>query len=84
MSSSNLLTNRFSSLESSDEEDEALVSDEELDPKEFLSPSGKVFFRERPVKSSTKAKEMQMHSIARGRGSRTRGNRGRGNRGGRG
>lgn len=46
LSSSNLLTDRFVSLESSDDEDEALVSDEELDPKEFLSPSGKVFLRE--------------------------------------
>ncbi|WZZ59783.1 hypothetical protein YC2023_059890 [Brassica napus] len=39
--------------------------------------------KERPVKPSTKAKEMQLHSVARGRGNRNRGNRGR-NRGGRG
>ncbi|KAH0885898.1 hypothetical protein HID58_061994, partial [Brassica napus] len=73
LSSSKLLTNRFSSL----------ISSDELDPKEYLSPQGKVFLRERPVKPSTKAKEMQLHSVARGRGNRNRGNRGR-NRGGRG
>lgn len=43
LSSSNLLTNRFSSLESSDDEDETLISFDELDPKEYLSPQGKVF-----------------------------------------
>ncbi|KAF3515743.1 hypothetical protein DY000_02061506 [Brassica cretica] len=80
LSSSNLLTNRFSSL-SSDDEDESLVSDEELDPKENLSPAGRVFLRDRPVKPSTKAKEMRSHQVARGRGNR---NRGRGKRGGRG
>ncbi|CAN6882462.1 unnamed protein product, partial [Brassica oleracea] len=83
LSSSNLLTNRFSSLEFSDDEDETLISSDELDPKEYLSPQGKVFLQERPVKPSTKAKEMQLHSVARGRGNRNRGNRGR-NRGGRG
>lgn len=80
LSSSNLLTNRFSSL-SSDDEDESLVSDEEVDPKENLSPAGKVFLRGRPVKPSTKAKEMQSHYVARGRGN---GNRDQGKRGGRG
>ncbi|KAF2565249.1 hypothetical protein F2Q68_00027195 [Brassica cretica] len=80
---SNLLTNRFSSLESSDDEDETLISFDELDPKEYLSPQGKVFLRERPVKPSTKANEMQLHSVARGRGNRNCGNHGR-NRGGRG
>ncbi|CAF2143127.1 unnamed protein product [Brassica rapa] len=44
LSSSNLLTNRFSSLESPDDEDETLISFDELDPKEYLSPQGKVFF----------------------------------------
>ncbi|KAF3560371.1 hypothetical protein F2Q69_00016402 [Brassica cretica] len=83
LSSSNLLTNRFSSLKFSDDEDETLISSDELDPKEYLSLQGKVFLREKPVKPSTKAKEMQLHSIARGRGNRNRGNRGR-NRGGRG
>ncbi|KAF2565250.1 hypothetical protein F2Q70_00027640 [Brassica cretica] len=83
LSSSNLLTNRFSSLKFSDDEDETLISSDELDPKEYLSPQDKVFLRERPVKPSTKAKEMQLHSVARGRGNRNRGNRGR-NRGGRG
>ncbi|CAN6857755.1 unnamed protein product, partial [Brassica oleracea] len=78
LSSSNLLTYRFSSLESSDDEDESL-SDEELDPKENLSSLGKFFLRDRPVKPSTKVKEMQSHPVARGRG-----NHGRGKRGGRG
>ncbi|CAH8309935.1 unnamed protein product [Eruca vesicaria subsp. sativa] len=55
--------------------------DEELDPKENLSPAGKVFLRDRPVKPSTKAKEMQSHLAASGRGNQKRG---RGKRGGRG
>ncbi|CAG7864758.1 unnamed protein product, partial [Brassica rapa] len=38
------------------DEDESLVSDEELDPKENLFPAGRVFLRDRPVKPSTKAK----------------------------
>ncbi|KAJ4877243.1 Uncharacterized protein Rs2_42261 [Raphanus sativus] len=67
LSSSNLLTNH--------DEDESL-SDEELDPKENLSPLDKVFLRDRPVKPSTKVKEMQSHSVARGRGNRGRGKSG--------
>lgn len=43
LSSSNLLTNRFSSLESSDEDDDASLPDGNLDPKENMSPLGKVF-----------------------------------------
>ncbi|KAG2330609.1 hypothetical protein Bca52824_001789 [Brassica carinata] len=56
LSSYNLLTNRFRSLESSDDEHV-----DELDTKEYFSPSGKVFLRERPAIPSTKAKEMQLH-----------------------
>ncbi|KAG2272917.1 hypothetical protein Bca52824_067472 [Brassica carinata] len=39
---------------------------------------GRRFLRERPVKPSTKAKEMQLQYTGRGRGNRGRGNHGRG------
>ncbi|KAG7536280.1 hypothetical protein ISN44_As13g002380 [Arabidopsis suecica] len=48
---------------------------------ELMTPSGQRLLRERPVKPSIKAKEIQASSNTRGRGNRGRGNRGRGNRG---
>ncbi|KAG5385534.1 hypothetical protein IGI04_037004 [Brassica rapa subsp. trilocularis] len=63
LSSSNLLTNRFSPL-SSDDEDESLVSDEELDPKENLFTAGRVFLRDRPAKKKSKASQKSKVSIA--------------------
>ncbi|CAD5334136.1 unnamed protein product [Arabidopsis thaliana] len=74
----NLGTNQFASLVSSDEEDDLSNSDNEFDSMDLMTPSGKRILRERPVKPSTKAKEMHGQTTSRGRG------RGRGKRGGRG
>ncbi|XP_018454001.1 uncharacterized protein LOC108825169 [Raphanus sativus] len=73
--SPNTASEHLSTPALADDEDESL-SDEELDPKENLSPLDKVFLRDRPVKPSTKVKEMQSHSVARGRGNRGRGKSG--------
>ncbi|ESQ38785.1 hypothetical protein EUTSA_v100292111mg, partial [Eutrema salsugineum] len=61
------------------DEDETLVSAEDSDPLDLMTPTGKRILRDRPVKPSTKAKEMSWQVVAAGRG-----NYGRGNRGGRG
>ncbi|KAL0800985.1 hypothetical protein Bca101_056161 [Brassica carinata] len=50
----------------------------ELSSMDLMSPSGRRFLRERLVKLSAKAKEMQLQYTGRGRGNRGRGNRGRG------
>uniref|UniRef100_A0A0D3BJ41 CCHC-type domain-containing protein n=2 Tax=Brassica oleracea var. oleracea TaxID=109376 RepID=A0A0D3BJ41_BRAOL len=76
---SDLGSNKFASLITLEEEGDSTDSDKEIDSMNLLTPSGKRILRERPVKPSTKAKEMHLYSSARGRG-----NRGRGNRGGRG
>lgn len=47
------------------------------EPMDYLTPSEKRILREKPVKPSTKAKEMHWQHTSRGRGSRGRGNRGR-------
>ncbi|XP_024004814.1 uncharacterized protein LOC18028723 [Eutrema salsugineum] len=65
-------SNQFASLVSTDG-GEDLIDDDK-------TPSGKRILRERPVKPSTKAKEMGWQTIGGG----GRGNRGRGKRGGRG
>ncbi|KAJ4901467.1 hypothetical protein Rs2_15418 [Raphanus sativus] len=72
-------SNQFASLSSLEGEEEDPLSSLELDSMDFMTPSGKRILRERPVKPSTKAKEMHLQLMGRGRG-----NRGRGNRGGRG
>ncbi|XP_024010468.1 uncharacterized protein LOC18014899 [Eutrema salsugineum] len=70
-------SNHFAYL--SVDEDETLVSAEDSDPLDLMTPTGKRILRDRPVKPSTKAKEMSWQVVAAGRG-----NYGRGNRGGRG
>ncbi|CAA7042997.1 unnamed protein product [Microthlaspi erraticum] len=70
-------SNRFGSLISTEGDGDSMDSDNESDSSELMTPTGKRILRARPVKPSTKAKEMQV--TARGRG-----NRGRGSRGGRG
>ncbi|CAA7060312.1 unnamed protein product [Microthlaspi erraticum] len=67
---------KFGSLISIEGEGDSTDSDNESGSLELMTPSERIL-RERPVKPSTKAKEMQ--AKARGRG-----NRGRGSRGGRG
>ncbi|KAH0850375.1 LOW QUALITY PROTEIN: hypothetical protein HID58_095589, partial [Brassica napus] len=59
----------------SEEEDSSDV-EEDPDSMDLMTPPGKRILRERPVKPSTKAKEMHWHSTSRGRGNRGRGNRG--------
>ncbi|ESQ28626.1 hypothetical protein EUTSA_v10019607mg [Eutrema salsugineum] len=71
-------SNKFASLISPEEEKDLSDSDKEMDSMDLMTPSGKRILRERPVKPSAKAKEMNWQSTGRGRG-----NRGRGNRGGR-
>ncbi|CAA7023717.1 unnamed protein product [Microthlaspi erraticum] len=82
-------SNQFTSLVSFEEEDVSLVSpeeeevlldlDKESDSTDLMTLLGKRIIRERPVKPSTKAKEMIWQVACGGRG-----NRGRGKRGGRG
>ncbi|KAG7600559.1 hypothetical protein ISN44_As06g046480 [Arabidopsis suecica] len=86
-----LATNKFSRLGSSFSDGDSLSSDGDsivsVDSDsgsglmELMTPSGQRLLRERPVKPSIKAKEVQASSNTRGRGYRGRGNRGRGNRG---
>ncbi|KAG7640667.1 Zinc finger CCHC-type [Arabidopsis suecica] len=59
----------------------SVESDSGSELMEHMTPSGQRLLRERPVKPSIKAKEIQASSTTRGRGNRGRGNRGRGNRG---
>ncbi|KAF8107796.1 hypothetical protein N665_0116s0003, partial [Sinapis alba] len=68
-------SNKFASLINVEEEEDSLDSVKEMDSMDFMSPSGKRMLRERPVKPSTKAKEMHLQSTSRGRGNRGRGNR---------
>ncbi|KAJ4882489.1 Uncharacterized protein Rs2_32582 [Raphanus sativus] len=71
-------SNKFASLINVEEEEEdTLESENETEPMDYLTPSGKRILRERPVKPSTKAREMHLQHTSRGRGSRGRGNRGR-------
>ena len=72
-------SNKFALLLSVEEEENSSDLEEDSDPMNLMTPPGKRILRERPVKPSTKAKEMHWHSASRGRG-----NIGRGNRGGRG
>lgn len=75
-------SNKFASLTSPDkEEEDPVYLDDDLDSLDLTTPFGKRILRDRPVKLSIKAKEMNWQIVGRGRG---RGNRGRGNRGGRG
>ncbi|KAH0901813.1 hypothetical protein HID58_041316 [Brassica napus] len=78
-----LCSNKFASLISLEGGDEDPIdSDEETYSMDLMTLSGKRIFRERPVKPSTKAREMHLQFTTRGgRGNRGRGNRGRGNRG---
>ncbi|CAG7902088.1 unnamed protein product, partial [Brassica rapa] len=71
-------SNKFALLFSAEEEKDSSDVDEEPDSMDLMTPPGKRILRERPVKPSTKTKEMHWHSTSRGWG-----NRGRGNRGGR-
>ncbi|KAF8095821.1 hypothetical protein N665_0321s0002 [Sinapis alba] len=67
-------SNKFTSLVTFDGEEEQLDPDDSVD---LLTPLGKRLLRERPVKPSAKAMEIQLQTTSRGRGSRGRGNRGR-------
>ncbi|KFK24773.1 hypothetical protein AALP_AA8G022800 [Arabis alpina] len=67
-------SNKFASLIALEEEED--LSDLETDSMELMTPSGKRILRDRPVKPSTKAKEMIWQSVGRGHGNRGRGNRG--------
>ncbi|KFK38925.1 hypothetical protein AALP_AA3G178200 [Arabis alpina] len=71
-------SNRFASLVSSDDEDETRIPEENDDHMDLLTPMGKRILRERPVKPSTKAKEMKLHFESAPRGNRGRGRGGRG------
>lgn len=78
-------SNKFASLISLEgeekeegKEEEDPTSSLELSSMDLMWPFGRRFLRERPVKPSTKAKEMQLQYTGRGRGNRGRGNRGRG------
>ncbi|KAG2320035.1 hypothetical protein Bca52824_013248 [Brassica carinata] len=79
-------SNKFASLislegEEDKEEEEEDPVDSEMDSMDFMTPYGKRILRERPVKPSTKVREMHLQSTTRGRGNRGHENRGRGNRG---
>lgn len=76
LSNTTLSTNRFSSLDSLDDEGKISASDDESDSKDLLTPSGKRFLRKKLVKPTTKAKQMQWHSVAAGRGNCGCGKRG--------
>ncbi|CAN7071261.1 unnamed protein product [Brassica oleracea var. botrytis] len=67
---SDLGSNKFASLITLEEEGDSTDSDKEIDSINLLTPSGKRILRERPVKPSTKAKEMHLYSSTRGRGNR--------------
>ena len=78
-------SNKFASLISLEgeekeegKEEEDPTSSLELSSMDLMWPFGRRFLRERPVKPSTKAKEMQLQYTGRGRGNRGRGNHGRG------
>ncbi|KFK37261.1 hypothetical protein AALP_AA4G234600 [Arabis alpina] len=61
-------SNKFVSLISLEEEEDAL--DLETDSMELMTPLGKRILRDRPVRPSTKAKEMTWQAVGRGRGRR--------------
>ncbi|KAG2258523.1 hypothetical protein Bca52824_077817 [Brassica carinata] len=69
-------SNKFASLMSFEEEEDFIDSDKETGPLDLMTPSGKRILRERPVKPSTKAKEMHGQPTSHGRGNRGRGRRG--------
>ncbi|KAH0929665.1 hypothetical protein HID58_015392 [Brassica napus] len=69
-------SNKFALLFSAEEEEDSSDVEEDPDSMDLMTPPGKRILRERPVKPSTKAKEMHWHSTSRGRGNRGRGNRG--------
>ncbi|CAF1709238.1 unnamed protein product, partial [Brassica napus] len=74
-------SNKFASLLNVEEDEEDILEfDNDSEPMDYMSPFGKRILRERPVKPTTKAKEMHSQSTSRGRGSRGR-SRGRGSRG---
>ncbi|KAF8101612.1 LOW QUALITY PROTEIN: hypothetical protein N665_0203s0024 [Sinapis alba] len=73
-----LVSNQFASLVSLEgEEDGQLDMEDCTDSIDYMTPSGKRMLRERPVKPTTKAKELQMQSSSHGRGNRGRENRGK-------
>ncbi|XP_024013941.1 uncharacterized protein LOC18010075 [Eutrema salsugineum] len=69
-------SNKFASLISHEEGKDSSDSENDSDSMDLMTLSGKRILRERPVKPSTKAKEMNWQSTGRGRGNRRRGNRG--------
>ncbi|KAF3574067.1 hypothetical protein F2Q69_00063456 [Brassica cretica] len=69
-------SNKFALLFSAEEEEDSSDLEKDSESMDLMTPPGKIILRKRPVKPSTKAKEMHRHST-----SRVRGNRGRGNRG---
>lgn len=70
-------SNKFASLINVEEDGEDTVESDETESMDYLTPLGKRILRERPVKPSTKAREMHFQPTSRGRGNRGRGNRGR-------
>ncbi|KAF8044551.1 hypothetical protein N665_8001s0001 [Sinapis alba] len=68
-------SNQFASLCSLEGEEEDQSSSLELNSMDLMTPFGKRILRERPVKPSTKAKEMHLEFTGRGRGIRGRGNK---------
>ncbi|KFK40490.1 hypothetical protein AALP_AA2G002500, partial [Arabis alpina] len=62
--------NRYASLVSSEDDEETQVSEDDSEPLDLLTPTGKRILRERPVKPSTKAKEMKLHFESAPRGNR--------------
>ncbi|CAN6858306.1 unnamed protein product [Brassica oleracea] len=70
-------SNKFASLINVEEEEEDTLESDETESMDYLTPFGKRILRERPVKPSTKAREMHWQPTSRGRGNRGRGNRGR-------
>ncbi|KAG2243409.1 hypothetical protein Bca52824_094741 [Brassica carinata] len=63
-----LVSNQFASLASLEgEEDDQLDMDGSTDSMDFMTPSGRRMLRERPVKPTAKARELQMQTTSRGR-----------------
>ncbi|CAG7861358.1 unnamed protein product [Brassica rapa] len=61
-------SNKFASLINMEEEGEDTVESDETESMGYLTPFGKRILRERPVKPSTKAREMHCQPTSRGRG----------------
>ncbi|KAG2310487.1 hypothetical protein Bca52824_022044 [Brassica carinata] len=56
-----------------EEEEDFIDSDKEMGPMDLMTPVGKRVLQERPVKPSTKTKEMHWQPASHGRGNQGRG-----------